>query len=399
MGFVSIGMTMGSTLGPLLGGVIYERAGYVAVFILAFGVIGFDVMMRLIVIEKQAADQWKEDPVPGQLNVITNNDVEGQMSISSQRANDGTIRSVMTANATATIRRKESRVPALLLLLKSPRHLNSLYITIMLGTIFTSFDAVLPIRVKHQLGFGPTAAGLIFLAIIIPSLIAPLGGRLSDKYGPRWFVVAAFLISAPLFILLRFPTKPEARQIVLLCALLGGIGFVIAACLPGAMGEISASVVEFEKKDPGIFGDKGAFAQAYALFNIAWSVGSVVGPLLGGFLHNAVGWNNLVLILGILCLLASFVTMWYTGGKITKKDLPWNWNWRRKQQEEEEEKATTDTIQESEAESAEDRAPSDNLALAPLEPESGEDIAQVTQEPVVVIANEMDSRKPTKTEF
>ncbi|KAK6345000.1 hypothetical protein TWF718_006942 [Orbilia javanica] len=323
MGFVSIGMTAGSSLGPLLGGIIYDKAGYTAVFILAFSVIGFDVIMRLLVIEKAAAKQWI--PEPGAPDTDCAN-LEDQKPEATGVKSGNNIRDVMLSSRDhTTVLRKESRVPAVILLLKSPRTLNSLFITVMLGSIFTAFDAVLPLRVKYVFNFNSTAAGLIFLAIIIPSLLAPLCGKISDKYGPRWLVVTAFFICLPLFILLRLPQKPETGHIALLCALLFCIGFVISAAMPGAMSEISISVVEFEKKSPGIFGDKGAFAQAYALFNIAWSLGSVVGPLLGGFLNKAIGWNSMVLLFGFLCLLTSFVTVWYTGGKITKDDLPWSY--------------------------------------------------------------------------
>ncbi|KAK6522549.1 hypothetical protein TWF281_001990 [Arthrobotrys megalospora] len=324
MGFVSIGMTAGSSLGPLLGGIIYDKAGYTAVFILAFSVIGFDIIMRLLVIEKAAAKQWITEPAVPDADGA--NGLEDQKPEATNARREENIRDVMLNNRDAnTVLRKESRIPAVILLLGVPRTLNSLFITVMLGSIFTAFDAVLPLRVKYVFHFNSTAAGLIFLAIIIPSLVAPLCGKLSDKYGPRWFVVTAFFVCLPLFILLRFPQKPEAGHIALLCVLLFCIGFVISASMPGAMSEISISVVEFEKESPGIFGDKGAFAQAYALFNIAWSVGSVVGPLLGGFLNKAIGWNNMVLLFGFLCLLTSFVTIWYTGGKITKDDLPWSY--------------------------------------------------------------------------
>ncbi|KAF3276624.1 hypothetical protein TWF970_006210 [Orbilia oligospora] len=323
MGFVSIGLTAGSSLGPLLGGVIYDKAGYTAVFILAFAVIGFDIIMRLLVIEKAAAKQWMPEPSAPDADGANLEDQKPEDKKANPQEN---IREAMLKNRdAATVLRKESRVPAIILLLKSPRTLNSLFITVMLGSIFTAFDAVLPLRVKYVFHFNSTAAGLIFLAIIIPTLVAPLCGKISDKYGPRWLVVTAFFVCLPLFILLRLPQRPVAGHIALLCALLFCIGFVISASMPGAMSEISISVVEFEKESPGIFGEKGAFAQAYALFNIAWSLGSVVGPLLGGFLNKAIGWNSMVLLFGFLCLLTSFVTIWYTGGKITKDDLPWSY--------------------------------------------------------------------------
>ncbi|EPS43197.1 hypothetical protein H072_2815 [Dactylellina haptotyla CBS 200.50] len=59
LGYVAAGITAGSSLGPLLGGVIYAKAGYVAVFILAFGVIGVDIILWLWVIERAAAKQWQ----------------------------------------------------------------------------------------------------------------------------------------------------------------------------------------------------------------------------------------------------------------------------------------------------------------------------------------------------
>ncbi|KAJ6264402.1 hypothetical protein Dda_0548 [Drechslerella dactyloides] len=319
MGFVAIGLTAGSSLGPLLGGVVYEKAGYLAVFILAFGVIGVDIVMRLLVIEKSAARQWLPEP-PADANPSAIEDP------SKKNANPGqTIREAMLNNSDATARAgQESRIPAIILLLKVPRQLNSIFLTVVLGSIFSGFDALLPLRVKYVFNFNATAAGLVFLAIIIPSLLAPLLGRFSDRYGPRWFVVGAFFLAGPFFVLLRLPSQPETGHIVLLCALLACIGFVVSAAMPGAMGEISATVIEYEKEKPGVFGERGAFAQAYALFNIAYSGGSVIGPLLGGFLNDAVGWNNVVLVFGVLCLFTSFVTVFYTGGKITKDELPWN---------------------------------------------------------------------------
>ncbi|EPS43198.1 hypothetical protein H072_2814 [Dactylellina haptotyla CBS 200.50] len=176
----------------------------------------------------------------------------------------------------------------------------------MLSVIFYAFDALLPLRVKTIFHWNSTAAGLIFLANIIPLLLGPLGGLLSDKYGPRWLVVGSFALCLPLFILLRIPSKHKIGHVIIFCALLACIGFIISISMPGAMGEISIAVVEYEKGAPGIFGDKGAFGPAYALFNIASAVASIVGPLLGGFLNKSVGWNTVMIVFGCLCLFTSY---------------------------------------------------------------------------------------------
>lgn len=236
------------------------------------------------------------------------------------------MRDIMLSNS-AVARREESKVPAIFLLLKLPRQLNALFVTVMMGSIFTAFDAVIPLHVKETFDFSPTAAGLIFLTIVVPSLFGPVAGWLTDRYGPRWFVVVSFFIAMPLFICLRLTDSKTIVSIVVLCILLFFIGLAVTVAMPGAMGEISASVVEFEASQPGIFGERGAFAQAFALFNIAFSLGSVIGPVLGGFVAHEIGWKGLTLVMGMLCLLTSVVTVWYTGGLITKKDLRF---WERK---------------------------------------------------------------------
>src|SRR5450432_372447 len=58
MGYVSISMSLGILIAPLLGGVVYNRAGYFAVYYMAFALIFLDVTMRLGLIEKKIAIQW-----------------------------------------------------------------------------------------------------------------------------------------------------------------------------------------------------------------------------------------------------------------------------------------------------------------------------------------------------
>lgn len=51
-----------------------------------------------------------------------------------------------------------------------------------------------------------------------------LAGLLADKYGPRWFTVAGFIIGLPFLVLLRLVDHDSIRQKVLLCALLVFVG-------------------------------------------------------------------------------------------------------------------------------------------------------------------------------
>lgn len=46
MGYVSISMEVGLMMSPLLGGVVYDAAGYYAVYYMCFGILGLDILLR-----------------------------------------------------------------------------------------------------------------------------------------------------------------------------------------------------------------------------------------------------------------------------------------------------------------------------------------------------------------
>lgn len=88
------------------------------------------------------------------------------------------------------------------------------------------------------------------------------------------------------------------------------------------MSEVCQIVVTVEEENPGIFGDSGAMAKGYGLFNIAFSAGQMFGPLASGFIKERAGWRVMALTFGVMIVAALVpVTLW-TGGWIgdIKKD-------------------------------------------------------------------------------
>lgn len=61
MGYVSIAMSVGLLISPVIGGSVYAAAGYYAVYYIAFAIVVCDVFLRLVLIEKKVARQWLED--------------------------------------------------------------------------------------------------------------------------------------------------------------------------------------------------------------------------------------------------------------------------------------------------------------------------------------------------
>jgi hypothetical protein len=68
-------------------------------------------------------------------------------------------------------------------------------------------------------------------------------------------------VFAPFEILLRLVTHDTLGQKVLLFVLLAFIGFTLDLVMTPIMAEITWVVVSKEKENPGLFGEKGAFAQ------------------------------------------------------------------------------------------------------------------------------------------
>lgn len=61
--------------------------------------------------------------------------------------------------------------------------------------------------------------------------------------------------------------------------------------------EIGEPIERKERESPGIFGAKGANAQAYALHAMAWATGQLLGPIVAGALAQTVGWSIMNIVM------------------------------------------------------------------------------------------------------
>ncbi|MCJ1381932.1 hypothetical protein MMC17_005044 [Xylographa soralifera] len=310
MGSVFLAMSLAFLVAPLLGGIVYARAGYYAVFYIAFGVIVLDISLRLLLIEKKVARKWLVEDAPPAAPPSLSPDLSP--------APHTPFPSTTTASPTPKPR---FRLPPILTLLSSRRLLSALWACLVQATLTTAFDSVLPLYAACTFHWTSTGAGLLFLPLIIPSFAAPLIGFLADRHGPRYPAFAGFVFAAPPLVLLRLVTANTLPQKVLLCALLALVGAGLATAMVPLMAEVTYVVEARERKAPGCFGDRGAYAQAYALFNVFFAAGTLIGPIWGGFVVGDAGWGVMTLTLGLLAAVTSVPVVVYTGGVLT---------WRRK---------------------------------------------------------------------
>ena len=336
----SIDVCVGGTdiailVGPLLGGAVYAKAGYYAVFAMCFGLIGLDILLRLATVEKKIAAKWTEASDSG-LSDITFSVEEGKQRHNKLSPNSG------EGKAQDPFARPSKRyevqqppphvkygrdlefhndfprrkLPPILTLLQSPRILASLWGCLVQATLMAAFDTILPLRVHQVFHWDSLGGGLVFLPVVIPSFAAPIVGSLCDKYGPRYFATAGFILACPLFVCLRFVTHDSIGQKTLLCTVLFLLGVANLVGFPALMAEITFGLVDIERRNPGIFGEQGAYAQAYALFNIAFAGGCLLGPIWGGFVIAKAGWGTLTWSVSVLSAITALPTVLWVGGWI-----------------------------------------------------------------------------------
>ncbi|KAJ5055605.1 major facilitator superfamily domain-containing protein [Bipolaris maydis] len=313
-GWLSTGMSLGMLISPLLG--------------VSYALIGLDVILRLLLVEKKVAVRWDASAI-GRRPVEAHDSLGGDTTPQSE-ASDASKTPAQSESSQLEMqrqgpprRRLRDRLPPVVSLLYSRRLLASLFCALIQALLLTAFDSVLAIHAAKTFNWTATGAALLFLPIVIPSFLAPFWGWLCDKYGGRYLVVIGFLCGCPPLVCLRFVTENTMRDKVLLCALLAIVGLFIGMTFAPVMAEISAVAEAKERRliasgRPG-FGKGGAFAQAYALFNMAFAGGSMAGPLLAGFIVEAHGWATMAAVLGGLSAAAAVPGFLWLGGWIGGK--------------------------------------------------------------------------------
>ncbi|KAJ1648276.1 hypothetical protein J3B02_003136 [Coemansia erecta] len=148
-----------------------------------------------------------------------------------------------------------------------------------------SFESTLPIHLAEKYNTSSTIIGVVFIAIVVPSVVVgPLSGKFADNeralsrlapYGRFGFIIIGSLAAA--------------IAIACLGATRNMAGLVVSLVFVGTLAGFAAvpimSIMGVHVHRMG--GD--AYAKVYALFNIAYSVGVIIIPTVLPPIMNAVG--------------------------------------------------------------------------------------------------------------
>lgn len=170
MGYVAISLSCAMLAGPLLGGVVYERASYYAVFAMAFGLLALDIFFRVVMIEKKIAARWQSPEDDADAHSAQSSSVRASLEQASSRdrpvigrpdhsdeKDSQRPQSEEAPNASAQqgeSRPKEvfSRLPPVLSLLKSRRLLSALWCVFVQSLIIASFESVGCHLIRYMVG-------------------------------------------------------------------------------------------------------------------------------------------------------------------------------------------------------------------------------------------------------
>lgn len=251
MGFVFSGNTFGLLVSPFLAGLIYDHAGYYAVFGIIFGVFGLDLLLRAFMIEKRKAIKYlPEEPksstatspnvqdVGGARNTISDqisgheDDGSGLFENANRQEPQGSPHEPDEwthllphySNPKKTTSWFSRYFPKFSILARSPRLIAAIYGCLTHEMLLACIDSILPLFVKRTFHWTATGAGSIFLAITCPSLITIIFGGLADKFGSRLISLLGLILTALNLGLMGIVNDDSMVSKVLLCVFLVLVG-------------------------------------------------------------------------------------------------------------------------------------------------------------------------------
>jgi EmrB/QacA subfamily drug resistance transporter len=165
--------------------------------------------------------------------------------------------------------------------------IGSLMLAMFIGALDQTVVSTATPRILADLG-GFELISWLFTSYMLTSTVAvPLVGKLSDIYGRKWFILAGigiFFVSSILC-----GAAPNIESLIVWRAGQGlGSGIVMAAVFP-TLGDI------FPPAERGKY---------MGLFTGVFSLASILGPTLGGFLTDNVGWRWVFFVNIPVCLVA-----------------------------------------------------------------------------------------------
>ena len=177
------------------------------------------------------------------------------------------------------------------------RNLSLLFVINILAAVYLNMiGTFLPLFIRNLKASVFEVSLVIFTGNALTVIAMMLGGFLSDKYGRKRILMLSgvFWIISPL---LYISTKSWPETIIY--TLMNNIAFSLF--VPARIAMIADLVVR-----------KSSFGTTYGLTNMAWPIGGLLGPLIGGMIADRYGWNAFFFFLSSLAIAYMLIGIFIT---------------------------------------------------------------------------------------
>ncbi|PKL57093.1 MAG: MFS transporter [Methanomicrobiales archaeon HGW-Methanomicrobiales-6] len=162
-------------------------------------------------------------------------------------------------------------------------------------------DPYLPVYLHAAFSASPAAIGLVFAVLAVAAILAqPAAGRIYDRYGgSRYLIGGGLLLSGAALV-----AAMQGETLLLTAAAIFALGVALSCALVPAMPILA-----------GIYRGRGSQGAAYGMYNTFFSVGLSAGPFAGAVLAGR--WPLPVLFLlqaGVLAVMG--VLGWFVVGRL-----------------------------------------------------------------------------------
>lgn len=321
-------MNLGLLVSPFLSGLVYERLGYFSVFAVVLGVIAVDLILRLLMIEKGEATKWMPKEFQNQVaedgyTRSPSAEAARQGNVTKQRghqpgANEETplLPGANSDNAEKQESRIRRKFPLVVRILSSKRLRAAFYGGFIHTAIITALDTTLPLFVKNTFGWNSEALGILFFSITIPSLLGPLVGWLSDRYGARKATLFGFFLTIPSLGCMAIVRHNKLLEKVLLAGLLALLGAGLSFILSPLAADIFNEAIAIADEGNGNKDKTRTFAQSFSIFSTAMGLASIAGPGLSTLFYGKTGWPGVVGVLTAMVAACGVQVFRHTGKRV-----------------------------------------------------------------------------------
>lgn len=203
-------VSLGTSTGLVLSGILFQLAGYWVAWASAFTVIGVDIVFRLLVLEKSHTKEVgtysqfsKHDSISDR---ATLKDVSEDYAERASNSEYSPLLSTQYDESAATYPVSQKVPNFYRCIFNKLSFAGAVWCSFMFGFLITIFNATVPLHVRDEFDWGGMQSGHVFAALQAPRLVmSPLVGWLKDRVGTRTPTAFGFAVLAPLIWLSGIP--------------------------------------------------------------------------------------------------------------------------------------------------------------------------------------------------